>query len=128
MNISLRRIFIDHCTDTYVPGTNGQTSVGIKTLTTSGAGFPVIDRQSFPLPVWFGLLTQYPVSFFISPCRGNIICYYYFVGLTHYHFLTCLSVKRNYSFWPYLEEMFGSVEELPMTRKNINLTKTWTNL
>ena len=51
MNISLRMMIIDHRTDTYVPGTNGHTSVGIKTLTTSGAGFPVRYWLSFPSPL-----------------------------------------------------------------------------
>ena len=38
MNISLRGMITDHLSDTYVPGTNGHTSIGFKTLTTSGAG------------------------------------------------------------------------------------------
>ena len=44
MNILLGMI-TDHLSDTYFLGTNGHTSIGFKTLTTSGAGFP--DKQLF---------------------------------------------------------------------------------
>ena len=44
MNISLQRMIWDQLTDTHVPGTNGHTGIGPRTLTTSGAGFPVRDH------------------------------------------------------------------------------------
>ena len=76
MNILLRGMITDHLSNTYVPGTNGRTSIGFKTLTTSGAGFPVRDLQSFPLPV----LVHFPhLSIVCMPCHFSIvrICFLY---------------------------------------------------
>ena len=50
MNISLRSMIRDHLTDTHVPGASGHTSIDPKTLTTSGAGFPLRPRWSVHLP------------------------------------------------------------------------------
>ena len=101
MNISLRGMITDHLSDTYVPGTNGHTSIGFKTLTTPGAGFPVRDRLSFPFPVWVRLAHTVPVSFPISPCRGNIICVSLFtlsLLFTYKSFRVLVTLLQNITF------------------------------
>ena len=64
----------NHFSDTYVPGTNGQTNIGLKTPTTPGTGFPGRDRLSFPLPVWVRSAHTVSRVIFYIPCWDTIIC------------------------------------------------------
>ena len=76
----LRGMICDHLSDTYVPGTNGHTSIGNKTLTTSGAGFPVRDRLNFHSPLWVRLAHTGSRVFF---CISLLGYYVVFVVITH---------------------------------------------
>ena len=67
MNILLWGMITDHLSDTYALGTNGHTSIGFKTLTTSGVGFPVRDLLSLPSPLWVWLAHTESRVFYYLP-------------------------------------------------------------
>ena len=58
MNISVLWMITSQRTNTHVPGTNGHNSLGIKTLTTPGAGFPVSCWVRCALTIYVPLLKQ----------------------------------------------------------------------
>ena len=85
MNTSLRGMIWD-----YVPGTNGHTSIGKKTLTTSGAGFLSETGWASLRPWGFGWLPRFLLCVSLYPCSDILILVLLF---TISLLLSCISFR-----------------------------------